>query len=101
MNSSKLRADSIFVEALDKARPEERSAYLDQACGSDRELRQRVERLLAAQPRFMSFLEAPAPGLAAHLGRAASETIEKASRSIGPNYPGPGLHGHGLTIECC
>src|SRR5262249_50829718 len=38
-------------------------AYLDEACGHDADLRQYVERLLAAHPRAASFLNAPAPGL--------------------------------------
>jgi eukaryotic-like serine/threonine-protein kinase len=37
----------------------ERRSYLAQACGSDAELRARVDRLLAASDRAGSFLEAP------------------------------------------
>jgi len=59
----KLRLDSIFLAAVDKSTAEERVAYLDGACGSDRELRDRVERLLAAQPKVIGFLESPAPAL--------------------------------------
>ena len=38
---------AIFVDALDKTGAE-RVAYLDAACGGDADLRQRIERLLAA-----------------------------------------------------
>ncbi len=53
--------ESIFCAALEITSPEERGRYLDTACGSDVDLRQRVERLLAAVPRAAgSFLESPA-----------------------------------------
>ena len=42
--------EAIFFAALDKGSPEECAAYLDQACGTDPELRRHVERLLNAQP---------------------------------------------------
>jgi serine/threonine protein kinase/tetratricopeptide (TPR) repeat protein len=51
---------SIFHAALEKQSPEERDAYLAQACGDDAELRREVERLLAAYPQVGSFLEPPA-----------------------------------------
>jgi eukaryotic-like serine/threonine-protein kinase len=57
--------ESIFFEALAKASPEERAAYLTEACGGDPELRHRVERLLRAQPRVGSFLQGDLPGSAA------------------------------------
>jgi hypothetical protein len=38
----------IFLAALEKDDPAERAAYLDRACGADQALRQRVDRLLAA-----------------------------------------------------
>ena len=43
--------ESIFFAALLRTSPEERAAYLDQACGSDQELRHRVERLGAVWQR--------------------------------------------------
>jgi WD40 repeat protein/serine/threonine protein kinase len=56
--------EQILFAALEKRGPE-RAAYLDKACGQDVELRQQVERLLAAHPRAAGFMEAPAPGLGA------------------------------------
>jgi serine/threonine protein kinase len=44
------RLQELFEVALDLPR-EERSAYLDRACGGDGELRAELERLLAAQSR--------------------------------------------------
>src|SRR5580658_6774512 len=42
-----LHAKSLFLAAVEKA-PAQRAAFLDEACGTDVELRQRVEQLLAA-----------------------------------------------------
>jgi serine/threonine protein kinase len=50
----------IFVEAIDKATPEERVAYLDGACGKDPLLRRRVEDLLAKHFQQDSFMKEPA-----------------------------------------
>ncbi len=50
-------AEAIFFAALEKRTDQERAAYLDAACGEDRNLRERVERLLAAHPQIGSFLE--------------------------------------------
>lgn len=57
--------EAIFFAALQRGTPAERAAYLDGACGADGELRRRVERLLAVQPQLGSFLEHPAPPVAA------------------------------------
>jgi RNA polymerase sigma factor (sigma-70 family) len=40
--------ESVFSSALHKSTPDERAAYLDEACGDDTELRERVETLLKA-----------------------------------------------------
>ncbi len=50
---------AIFLSALEKASPAERSAYLDEACAGDAALRQRVEALLQAHDAGDSFLESP------------------------------------------
>src|SRR5579863_7497554 len=50
-------AEDIFFAALEKSTPADRAAYLDVACGEDGNLRQRVERLLAAHPQIGSFLD--------------------------------------------
>jgi tRNA A-37 threonylcarbamoyl transferase component Bud32 len=58
-------AEAIFFAALEKGTPEERAASLDAACGDDRDLRARVERLLAAHPQIGSFMEQGASPAAA------------------------------------
>src|SRR5208337_3567721 len=50
---------SIFLAALEKSTPAERSAWLDQACGADTALRQRIETLLSRHDDVGSFLERP------------------------------------------
>jgi serine/threonine protein kinase/tetratricopeptide (TPR) repeat protein len=74
--------ESIFFAALDKSTPDERAAYLDRACGSDPELRRRVERLLKAHPHVGEFLQAPAPDPAATAD--APPGSEPPGSSIGP-----------------
>src|SRR5208282_2740595 len=50
----------IFIAALQKENPADRTAYLDQACAGDLALRQRVEMLLQAHENAGSFLNRPA-----------------------------------------
>jgi serine/threonine protein kinase len=47
---------AIFCEALECCAPQERAAYLDQACGSDTGLRARIESLLQAHGQAGDFL---------------------------------------------
>jgi hypothetical protein len=48
--SSPSEIKSIYFAALEKKSATERADYLDRACGADVELRERIERLLAANP---------------------------------------------------
>jgi serine/threonine protein kinase/tetratricopeptide (TPR) repeat protein len=52
---------TIFEEALQKATPEARSSFLDEACGGDTALRQRVDALLQSHGQAGSFLGMPLP----------------------------------------
>ncbi|MCA9130124.1 MAG: protein kinase [Planctomycetales bacterium] len=72
--------DAIFVEALEETDPKLRQAYLDQACGDDAALRERIERLLKAYDQAASFLEGQASGL--HVA-AATLDINSASLDAG------------------
>jgi tetratricopeptide (TPR) repeat protein/tRNA A-37 threonylcarbamoyl transferase component Bud32 len=63
--STPTAVEDVFLSALRKAGPEEREAYLEQACGGDPELRRRVERLLRARAEAGDFLEQPAVQLGA------------------------------------
>jgi serine/threonine protein kinase len=46
MNSPVPREEAVFCQALEFTDPEQRRRFLDQACGADKALRQRVEELL-------------------------------------------------------
>src|SRR5262245_4327626 len=56
MSQGETRIEAVFLRALEIQSPEERAAYLQQACAGDEVLRRRVERMLAAQPQLGSFL---------------------------------------------
>ncbi len=60
MNPAMLSVDEVFEEALRRTPGADREAFLAQSCGSDADLRQRVERLLNASAEAGSFLESPA-----------------------------------------
>ena len=81
--------ESIFLAALEKKSPEERAAYLDQACAGDEGLRRRVERLLDAHPKVGGFLEQPAVA-AATQPSAEAPAQEAATLPPRPIAEGPG-----------
>src|SRR3954452_14222947 len=49
----------IFLAALKQPSAGERAAFLDQACGSDANLRGQIEALLAEHEQLSSYLESP------------------------------------------
>ena len=80
MVSDKPSADAIFLAAIE-VQPGQRAAFLAEACGNDKELLARVERLLNAQSHVGSFLETPAPELGGTVDRSA---LEQPGTVIGP-----------------
>src|SRR3954454_14457092 len=76
MPESYPRTESVFAAALAMESPEERANYLDQACGTDQQLRAQVEELLAAYPKVERFLESPAHEPVA--------TVDESARSARP-----------------
>jgi eukaryotic-like serine/threonine-protein kinase len=52
----------IFSAALERSTPEDRAAFLDEACGANIALRRRVETLLARHSEPDSFMRGPAIG---------------------------------------
>ena len=54
-----MKAEDIFLAALERKSPAERVAYLDGACGDDAALRAQVEGLLRSNEEAGSFLNAP------------------------------------------
>src|SRR5262249_54327917 len=68
-------AEAVFFAALAKIDPAERAAYLNEACGTDADLRRQVDRLLAAHPQVGSFLQddvAVPPSTLGGVGREVS-----------------------------
>ncbi|MGH7192495.1 MAG: serine/threonine-protein kinase, partial [Candidatus Saccharimonadales bacterium] len=80
MNANARRARSIFLNAVEDRRPDEWNAYLDENCGSDIALRERVEVLLQAHGVENSLLDAPA-GPIATVDRPIAE---RPGEKIGP-----------------
>jgi serine/threonine protein kinase len=72
--------ESIFFAAMAKPTAADRIAYLDEACNADAALRNRVERMLAAQVEAGSFLEAPLLAVA----DCFPECLERPGTVIGP-----------------
>jgi hypothetical protein len=60
--------ESVFLAALEKGSPEERTVYLSAACRGNVELRRQVELLLDAHQKAAQFLEPPARPVAQETG---------------------------------
>jgi serine/threonine protein kinase/tetratricopeptide (TPR) repeat protein len=77
-----MKAEEIFLAAVEKSSPGERAAYLDGACGKDAALRAQVEALLKAHDGAGSFLEQPL--LDPAVTKEPSDVVEKLGAVIGP-----------------
>ncbi len=82
MNDAADKIDQIFWKALNISTDAERKAFLDQACGADAQLRQRIEKLLRAKPQAEPFFETPVSALAPTIARLSA--AEHIGTSIGP-----------------
>src|SRR5713101_2404588 len=65
--------EEIFHQALARSCPDERAAYLQQACSGNPELRASVEALLLANVGASGFMERPLSALAATLDEPMTE----------------------------
>ena len=75
---------TIFNEALEREDPAARLRYLDGACGTDLELRKRVERLLQAHSDAGKFLSQSKPtGFEGPRGADRGSVVEEAGQQIG------------------
>src|SRR5438477_10990241 len=81
MNDPDPSEQTIFDAAWQIPDPQSRSAYLDEACGGDPSLRERVERLLRAGQRADEFLAGDPLGL----GQRVRQTILTAPLTEGPD----------------
>jgi eukaryotic-like serine/threonine-protein kinase len=82
MNEQSSPAETIFFEARDLTDARERARYLENACGGDRALRERVERMLLAEQKADQFL-AKNPIEVDELLVTASDVVEKQGTQIG------------------
>ena len=57
--SPKKSLENLFGEALERDDPVKRSRFLDEACGADADLRQRLERLIKAHEEASGFMFDP------------------------------------------
>jgi serine/threonine protein kinase len=74
--------EAVFLAALQKTTPDERAAYLEDACAGNPELQARVGALLRAHDEPDGPLETPPPRLAATI--ATSLIAERPGQTIGP-----------------
>jgi serine/threonine protein kinase len=92
-NPAPERVKEIFNQAVDRP-PEERASFLDMACGSDTQLRRRVEQLLNSLEDAGAFLASPtltSPG-----GRPTTEHAQlRPGSTLGTRYRIVGLAGRG------
>src|SRR5262245_45200640 len=87
-------AENVFFAALAKADPAERAAYLNEACGTDVDLRRQVDRLLAAHPQVGSFLKDdgashPSPRKEVEPAGAVGATVDELIRETAGTIIGP------------
>jgi serine/threonine protein kinase len=82
----------IFSAALELRSSEERARYLDQACGDNRELRRRIEELLASHAQAASFMNAPA-----HAAGSPSPAVTSADAPV--ELPGTLIAGKYKLVE--
>ena len=85
MSEQRPSIDEIFLDAIEMADEALRAAYLEKACGGDRDLRARVDKLLMALPKVGAFLEEPeySPSAGAKTNDHGS-AAELVGQAIGP-----------------
>src|SRR5262245_59072229 len=80
---------ALFFEALDRADPAERAAYLDQACAGDAALRQRIEALLRSHAKAGDFLARPAAQQLAAAGETAVTQVPALRAGVALDFLAP------------
>jgi len=82
MDLNSQREQSLFEAALDFADAAARRAFLDQACGTDKALRERIEQLLGLSKSADAFFTGCAPALEEAAADANPVQIPSAARSV-------------------
>ena len=75
------KVDELFEAALERE-PKDRAAFLDAACGSDRELRREVEKMLGFDERAQDFIKTDVFEVAARLITKPSENLPRPSHAV-------------------
>ena len=87
MSSGQPSEATIFNQARGIVGNDERRAYLDQACGADAKLRDRIEKLLAAYAEESQFLEQPAAELEATiLHKSENDIAASLEAGLAPTF---------------
>ncbi len=78
-----MREQEIYIEAMNRHEPADRRRFLDEACGDNRALRERLDVLIRHSEEVASFLESPA---AEHFAAPTLDQLplEKPGTQIGP-----------------
>src|SRR3982750_4099994 len=87
LDKSRVSTDeSIFDEALRRATPDARAAYLDTECAGQPELRREIEALLIAHEQAAGFLASAPVALMAADGTAphAPHAVDRVGSVVGP-----------------
>jgi hypothetical protein len=77
--------ESLFLAAVERATPHERRAFLEEACGTDAALRERLLSLVAAHEKASGILERGAMPLANTGACAASAALGESSAHAADN----------------
>src|SRR5215472_14095181 len=85
MEQPQSKEETVFEAARQLDNPQDVDAYLDRACGQDKELRTRVENLLRAGRRAKDFFQRhhPAAAFPGNTGMIATGSDEGAGSAIG------------------
>ncbi|HKP83230.1 MAG TPA: protein kinase [Pyrinomonadaceae bacterium] len=75
------KVDELFEAALERE-PKDRAAFLDEACGSDRELRREVEKMLSFDERAQDFIKTDVFEVAAGLITKPRENLPRPSHAV-------------------
>jgi len=77
---------AVFCQALGITDPEQRRQFLDQACGTDKALREQIERLLALSQSAGDFFKDCVPALELVTADAA-QVLSAAESAVAPEIP--------------
>lgn len=75
------KIDELFEAALE-CEPKDRAAFLDEVCGTDRELRREVEKMLSFDERAQDFIKTDVFEVAAKLITKSQENLPRPSRAV-------------------